>query len=106
MIHRVVTVQIHAANELENFKHDCVLIFREGDCFIHALRIPRNGHEWEKYVPVHELDSGCKKSGRPCDSWTTGVYSEIVVQIYAIINPNNHSIPYTQKDLILLFVLN
>ena len=23
--------------------------------FIHALRIPRNGHEWEKYVPVYPL---------------------------------------------------
>ena len=37
------------------------------------------------------------------DDWTS---YEIVVQIYAIINPNNHSIPYTQKDLILLFVLS
>ena len=35
--------------------------------FIHALRIPRIHHEWGKYVPVHELDSGWLKSGRPCD---------------------------------------
>ena len=37
------------------------------------------------------------------DDWTS---YEIVVQIYAIINPSNHSIPYTQKDLILLLVLS
>ena len=35
--------------------------------------------------------------------WT---FYKIVVQIYAIINPSNHSIPYTQKDLIPLLVLN
>ena len=39
--------------------------------FFHTLRIPEIPNEWEKYVPVHELDSGCKKSGRPCDGSRT-----------------------------------
>ena len=45
--------------------------------FIHALSIPQIHHEWKKYVPVHELDSSCKKSGRPCDSWTTGHHTKL-----------------------------
>ena len=50
--------------------------------FFHALSIPQIHHEWEKYVPVHELDYGCKKSSRACDSCTTGYNSTEILFTY------------------------
>ena len=50
--------------------------------FFHTLRIPRNGYEWKKYVPVYELDSSCKKTGRPCDNWATGLVQKYFILFY------------------------
>ena len=49
MFHRVVVVQFHWGNELENLKQDCVLIFRESEVevFLHILIIHENQHPWE-----------------------------------------------------------
>ena len=59
--------EIKVGKRSKNFRKDFQFFGIQGECFFHTLRIHRICHEWEKYVPVHELDSSCKKSSCPCD---------------------------------------
>ena len=77
--------EIKVSKIAENLRKDFDFFWVECDCFFHALSIPRIHHEWEKYVPVHELDSSCcdhKKSSRACDSCTTGYNSTEILFTY------------------------